>query len=293
MSSEKIVQELIDFVKKNGRLPKPDEPGLETIIYEAIQEFGSLEFAFAMAGLKSENSEPFFQQKTKKRSKKIKKQTIKPKKKFKLYPKDYFLNLLNLARKKSSYTSPEGTPKWWEKRAGKNYPCSLCNNTIEKTERYIAQKTLTPGRKGIYGYKGTYHTRYYHIICLLKDAENKAKKDIEGLGQKIDSHKRIIINLREEIVAKTDEIKTSREEIEEKNQDYQSSSRWGKISKLLGLKISVRSLNQRIFQLQQRINAIKNLEIPNNSTTIQAILNKKKDWENYLETIEADVKKIQ
>jgi len=85
ISSERIVQQLIDFVKKNGRLPKPDEPGLERIIREAIEEFGSLEIAFTLAGLKSEDSEPFQEQK--KRRRKTKKLTIKPKNKFQSYSK--------------------------------------------------------------------------------------------------------------------------------------------------------------------------------------------------------------
>lgn len=55
MSYERIIQQLIGFVRKNGKLPRPDEPGLKELIQEAIEEFGSLDGALTMAGLSIKN----------------------------------------------------------------------------------------------------------------------------------------------------------------------------------------------------------------------------------------------
>ena len=293
MSSERIAQQLIDFVRKNGRLPRPDEPGLERVMQEAIKEFGSLEIAFTLAGLTSEGTQSFSQQKREKRRRKIQKPTIKPKNKLQYYPKEYFLNLLKINRKRSRYATPEGTPKWWERKAGKRYSCSSCQKPIEKTERYIGRKTLRPGQRGIYGYRGTYYTHYFHIICLLREASNKIKKEIEALDQGIESLEGIIVDLKKEISAKANEIETSRKEIEQKGEDYQTSSRWGKISKLLGYKYSVRVLNQKILRLQKRIDEIENVEIPAKRETIQEKSRNKSESQRYLGKIEADIKKLE
>jgi len=293
MSSERIVQQLINFVRKNGRLPRPDEPGLERVMQEAIEEFGSLEIAFTLAGLTSEDTQLVVQPKREKKIRKIQKPTIKPKNKFQSYPEEYFLNLLKIKRHRSHYPTPEGTPKWWEKKAGKRYSCSSCQKPIEKTERYIGRKTLSPGQRGIYGYKGTYYTHYFHIICLLKEASNKIKKEIEALDQGIEFLEGILVDLKKEISAKTNEIETNRKEIEQKKDDYQTSSRWGKISKLLGYKYSVRVLNQKILRLRKRIDEIENKEIPTKRGTIRETSSNKSELKRYLGRIELEIKKLE
>jgi hypothetical protein len=52
VSSEEIVQQILEFVYEKGRLPKHDEPGFEDMINAAIKTFGSLEDALRIAGVK-------------------------------------------------------------------------------------------------------------------------------------------------------------------------------------------------------------------------------------------------
>lgn len=293
MSSEQIIRQLIDFVKKNGRLPIVDEPGFKGVIQDAIAEFGSLENAFTLAGLVSKDTQSFSRPRFARKRRIIKSPTIKPKNKFASFPNEYFLNLLNLNRPKSFYPAPEGTPKWWERKAGKKYSCSSCSKPIEKTERYIGRKTLSPGQRGIYGYRGTYYTHYFHIICLLKEAANKLKKEIASLDAKIGHLERILVDLNREISEKTTEIKTIQEEIAKKEEDFQTSSRWGKVSKLLGYKYSVYVLNQRILRLEQRNTNIRNVEIPANRKSAKDTSSAKDQTLRYLKTIELDMKKIE
>ena len=293
MNSEEIVQHLLEFVANTGKIPELDEPGLEKLIQEAIRTFGSLENALRVAGLISENSQPLPQPRKKRRFSKIQKQTARPQNKFRSYHKEYFLDLLELKRGRSQYPAPEGTPKWWERKAGKEYICSSCNKSIEKTERYIARKTLTPGRKGIYGYRGTYHTYYFHIICLLKEAKDSVEERIEKLDLEIQFLEREIVDLKDEISTKTEEIETHKRTREQKKEDYRASSRFGKISKWFGCKYMIWSLNREIRRLQERIDQIENQEIPNKRRSIGEKSTKKSDSQRYLGTIEADIKKLE
>jgi len=293
VNSEEIVQDLLEFVANTGKIPELDEPGLEKLIQDAIRTFGSLENALRVAGLISENSQPLSQPRKKRRFFKIQKQTTKPRNKFRSYSKEYFLDLLELRRGRSQYPAPEGTPKWWEKKAGKEYICSSCNKSIEKTERYIGRKTLTPGRKGIYGYRGTYHTHYFHIICLLKEAKHSVEERIEKLDLGIQSLEREIVNLKNEISTKAEEIETHKSTREQKKEDYRASSRFGKISKWFGCKYMIWSLNREIRRLQGRIDQIENQKIPNRRRNIGEKSTRKSDLQRYLGTIVANIKKLE
>ncbi|MFZ7136864.1 MAG: hypothetical protein ACOWW1_00370 [archaeon] len=292
MSSERIIQQVLDFVSEKGRLPIVDEPGLEGVMSEAIKKFGSLDTVFIMAGLINEPTS-FSQPKTKKRLRKNEKSFVDTKRKFRDYPKEYFLNLLNIQQHNSGYSNCDGMPKWWEKNAGKTYSCCLCNDVIQKTERYIAQKTLTPGRKGIYGYRGTYNTSYFHIICLLKKAKEETHNEIEKLNQKIERHKKTIFNLRYEIEEKNKHIKIFRKEIENETLDFKTSSRWRKLKKAIGYKITVRKLNETILQLQKRIKDIEHIEIPTNNREANVALNKKNRLQHHLTKIDLEIWKIE
>ena len=293
MNSEEIVQHLLEFVGNTGKIPELDEPGLENLIKEAIRTFGSLENALRVAGLISEGAQPLPQPRRKRRFSKTQKQTARPSNRFRSYPKEYFLDLLKLKRVGSQYPAPEGAPKWWERKAGKKYICSSCKKPIEKTERYIARKTLTPGRKGIYGYRGTYHTHYYHIICLLKEKKDSVVERVGNLVLGIQSLEREIADLRNEISVKTEKIETHKRTIDQKKEDYRASSRSAKIRKWLGCKYKIWSLNRAIMQLQERIDQIENQEIPNRQRNIGEESTRKSDLEHYMGTIEADIKKLE
>ena len=293
MSSEGVVQQLLEFVANNGKIPGPDEPGLEQLIQESVKIFGSLENALRVAGLISETSQPTPQPRRKKESSKTTKQTARPKNILQSYPKEYFLRLLKLRRHKSKYPAPEGTPKWWERKAGKNYICSSCSKSIQKTERYIGRKTLSPGRKGIYGYRGTYHTHYFHIICLLREARKDAKKGIESLGLEIESLERGIVGLRNEISTKTSEIRTYERTREQKKEDYRRSSVFGKIGKWLQCKYSVRTINREIRRLQKRIDQIGNQLIPYGRRNMERKSTEKSELQRYLGAIEADIRRLE
>jgi len=132
----------------------------------------------------------------------------------------------------SSYSpSPDGTPTWWERRANRQYDCSACREIIEKSERYIARKKLIPGMRGIYGYRGTYETNYYHIVCLLRDVENKIEGKISNAHSEIYRLKNEIAAFKNEIPLKEGQIENCKNLTNRARKDYEKTSFWRKFDK--------------------------------------------------------------
>lgn len=264
------------------------------LISDANKKFGSLKNALIFAGLSIENPENSVQPQIRNKEKPTSVKKIqKPKNKFRSYPNEYFLNMLKINRYTSGYSTREGAPKWWEKKAGKVYLCSSCRNSIQKTERYIGKKTLTPGQKGIYGHRGTYHTYYFHIVCLLKETRDNTQKQIEQIGWRIKSREENINRLKDEINVKTAEIEKNKGLIQEKDKEYQNSSRLAKIGKWVGYKLAVGNLENIITKLTQRIKTITYDEIPNNRRIISEKMEKRNQEQVYLKHIITDLTKIE
>jgi hypothetical protein len=291
MNSEEIINQLLAYVARNGKIPEIGELGLDELIKEAITTFGSLENALRVSGLLSESSDAFPRLREKKKRFPTQIMT-KPKNKFQNFPDEYFLSLLKLKRS-SSYPAVEGTPKWWEKKAGKVYICSLCHKSIEKTERYIGRKTLTPGQKGIYGHRGTYHTHYFHILCLLREVKNETEKNIASINQEIGFIEVKIGDFKSEIGAKMKEIATNSSTIEQKRAEYDACSRLGKILKWLGINYSISCLNNENSRLKTRIDRIENYEIPDCKRRITEKSARKNEQQQYLAKLEANIKRLE
>lgn len=185
------------------------------------------------------------------------------------YPKEYFLKFLNLERATSYYyRSPDGTPTWWERRANKQYLCSDCRKLIAKGDRYIGCRKLRPGMRGPYGYRGTYITEYYHIVCLLKEAQAEVEGNIENSNSEIS-------RLREEIASFRDEAASRRQQIENcetlrqtTRKDYEDTSIWRKLDKWVSYRYTSWSKGREVSRLEKEIAEIEDREIPRRETGI-------------------------
>ncbi|MGD0645300.1 MAG: hypothetical protein ABSA75_10385 [Candidatus Bathyarchaeia archaeon] len=284
MQSEDIVQEFIEFVASTGRLPNLNEPGLEQLIQAAIKTFGSLENALKVAGLLTNNiqSTPISI-----KSKRVAMQTSESKHSFSSYPQDYFLELLDLKRtQRSGSPSPDGTPNWWERRANAQYDCSSCQKVIKKGDRYIGRKKLHPGQRGVYGYKGTYSTDYFHIACLLGIAKTEIESTIQKLDFEIGKNQKEIGDYQGELSLRGAQAENCRSIIEQAKSDYkQASSLSKKIGKWFGTTYTSWSRNREIQQLQRRIFQVENIEIPKRQKQITGISEKKLGFQHKLSEI--------
>ncbi len=157
-------------MKKKGDSPPSTSQGYSHIIELAKKEFGSLENALRVSGLLTEDntSFPSMNETTTKKEKKTREPKIKNS--IHSYPENYFLKFLGLT-----------SPTWWERKSKAQYSCSVCGTSITSGDRYIGKKILHPGRRGKYGYRGTYTTDYYHILCLLETSANNMKQKIQGI----------------------------------------------------------------------------------------------------------------
>jgi len=291
MSSEETVLELIKFVSETGRLPKINEPGLEDLIDSAIKHFGSLEEALRIAGLLSSNLTAERTIRTKRahlRSSQASKTSV-----WSTYPKDYFLNFLGFNRSSvDKLPGRSGTPSWWERRANTQYTCSICKETIGKGERYIGRKILRPGRRGIYGYKGTYFTDYYHVICLLRVTKAKAEENIRGISSEINDIKEQIDDFTEKISSKREQIVVCQSIMQEARLDYERSSFWRKVAKWFMFNYLLWSKNREITRFEKEIAKIENREIPERKAQINNLEGKAKNLKYHLNEIDKRIQEL-
>ena len=204
------------------------------------------------------------------------------------YPKEYFLNLLNLKRTRASFSpAPDGTPVWWERKARNQYTCSACKRYIQKSEKYIGRKKLSPGVRGIYGHRGTYHTDYYHVICLLRDVQAQIKELIENMQSEIRELENEIADFREEIPVKRGQIKDCQTLTQKAKENYKLASFWRKIDKWFGYHYTSWSKARKISRLEKEIGHIQNSEIPerkNQITRLKGRIRQRKSRLNEIET---------
>lgn len=204
------------------------------------------------------------------------------------YPKEYFLNLLNLQRTTKAFSpAPDGTPTWWERKAGKQYTCSTCRRAIKKGERYIGRRKLTPGQRGIYGYRGTYTNDYHHIPCLLKEARAGIQKNMQNMQSEMGELEREIVDYRETASSKESHIMGLHNLIGKEREDYEQKSSWARIFGWFNHHYSSWSKKRQISHLEKEIDIIKDKEIPNRETQItdlKARIGRSESWLNEIET---------
>ena len=267
MSSEEVVQDLLDFVSETGRLPRTDEPGLEELIRAAILSFGSLENALRVAGLLTESPETVHSLRVRRPSSFS---TPRARRSTSTYPQDYFLDLLSLRRPRfSNSPTPEGMPNWWERRARIQYICSNCRKRIEKGERYIGRKKLIPGRRGIYGHRGTYHTDHFHIVCLLGEAKAQIERQIHNTESQVNEVSREIARYRDDASTKRNRIDVCHDIIQRAREDYESSHVfWKRLTKRLSSSYVSWSRSREMSFLENEILHIETREIPARQDTV-------------------------
>lgn len=286
MTSEEIVQRLLDFVSETGRLPKSDEPGHKELISAAVETFGSLPNALRVAGLLTGDPEITFRQRTPL----PRGQKAKLRRSFPTYPPDYFLDLLNLKRPHfQGRPTLAGVPTWWERRANMQYMCSACRRSVEKGERYIGRKTLNPGKRGIYGYRGTYSTEYYHVVCLLKHEQVQIKADIEKANSEIVSLNAEIVQYQETVSVKKNSIEECRCKVRQVKGDYELAQGVRKVGKWLKSSYTSWVQNMEISRLEREITRIENGEIPERYGRIANLSAKSQSLKRRLNEISARV----
>ena len=208
------------------------------------------------------------------------------------YPKEYFLKLLNLKRTTSFSPAPDGTPVWWERRANRKYTCSTCKRYIEKGEKYIGRKRLIPGMRGIYGYRGTYVKDYYHIMCLLREAQAQTKESINDMLSEINRLEDEITGFREEATSKGQQIDACQDLIQEAREDYELASFWRRIGKWFSYHYTSWSKSNEISRLEKEMAHIENEEIPERKTRITGLKGRISNRESYLREIETRIQEL-
>ena len=291
MSSEDIILRLIKFVSETGRLPKTDEPGLEDLIDSAIKHFGSLENALRVAGLLTSDVKTARTLRARQLS--LTRAQASKTSAWSAYPKDYFLNLLNLKRT-FHYDSPapNGTPIWWERRANMQYVCSTCKRMIEKGEKYIGRRKLRPGMRGIYGYRGTYVTDYYHIACLLRNAKAEIEENIRNSHSEINGIEKEITHFNEEMSLKRAQVENCRTIIGQVREDYERGRFWRKIGGWLGFRYTLWSKNSEISRLEKEMAHIGNREIPERETRITSLKGRINNLKHHLNEIGTRIQEL-
>lgn len=290
MQSEDVVQQLLKFVSENGRLPEANEPGHRELVRIAIETFGSLENGLKVAGLltNSNQTTPF---------RIAKKPTVTQRSELKVldkkYPPEYFLNFLNLNRQKHYGPAPDGTPTWWERKANSIYVCSACKQSIEKGERYLGRKKLHPGQRGIYGYRGNYSTDYYHIVCLLKDAQTEVNSNIQRCVTRINANLGEIDSFKIEISSRKEQTDNCRRIILKTEEELQGTQGvFKKIGKWCRSRYISWSKTREIGRLQERVSFIQNTEIPKRQGNINDISRKKAELQQRLNQLNENIREI-
>ena len=210
------------------------------------------------------------------------------------YYDGYFLELLKLKRPTSHYPASDGTPTWWEKKAHKQYFCSFCRKMISKGERYIGRRKLSPGRRGKYGYRGSYKTDYYHIVCLLEVAHMKAGKEIENASTEISVLRNQIASFKNIESQKKNQIEYCETAKQRTKNEYEHSNSWRRLVKWVSYKYTTWSKNREIRGLERDISHIENKEIPMRETHINELRRKISDltsWQIELKNESAEFQK--
>jgi hypothetical protein len=292
MSSEGILQELIRFVSETGRLPKPDEPDLRDLVDSAIKHFGSLENALKVAGLLTPNDKTTRAIRVRQIS--LARTRASRASVWSEYPKDYFLDFLDLGRDSSRYHSPTpiGTPTWWERRANTQYACSTCRKPIQKGERYIGRRKLRPGVRGIYGHRGTYSTDYYHITCLLRKAKSEVEKSIGHTNDEISENEKEITDYMTEISMKREHIQACRTAIQHAAENYKQAGSWRKIGKWFGTQYTSWVKTRQILRLEREMAHIENIEIPKRKTHITSLKGRVDSFQRKLDEIDTRLNEL-
>jgi hypothetical protein len=201
------------------------------------------------------------------------------------YYDGYFLELLNLKRSASYSPAPDGTPTWWERKANKHYSCSACRNEISMGERYIGCRKLSPGMRGPYGYKGTYRTKYFHIICILSIEHDNAEKEINQASSEIGGLQNQIASLKDTSSQRKKQIKYCEIAKEKAKKEYDDSNSLRKLVKWIGYKYTFWSKNGEIQGFLREIISIENEEIPMRENSITELLGRissLKSWQKRL-----------
>ena len=208
------------------------------------------------------------------------------------YPKEYFLNLLNLKRTTYYSPAPDGTPTWWERRANRQYTCAVCRRIIKKGEKYIGRKKLKPGMRGPYGYRGTYITDYYHIVCLLKGAQTEIEEKIGDAHSEISRLKNEITDFEGDTRLKREQIENCKTLILKAKEDYESASSWRKFGKWFSHHYTSWSKNREISRLVKEITHIENMEIPERETRITDLRGRISNLESRLSEVETRIQEL-
>ena len=209
------------------------------------------------------------------------------------YYKGYFLRILNLETPSAfPYRSPAGTPKWWERRANRQYTCSSCARIIEKGERYIGCRKLSPGHPGIYGWKGTYRMYYFHIKCLLIEREAEIVKEIRASNLKIKGLQKEIVDLKKQIPIRKTQIKAHRAEIKRTREEYEKAHFWRKLDRWINYHYTSWSRSRAISRLEAGIVLIENKEVPVRRSEIAALEGKINMLETRLSEIRTRIEEL-
>lgn len=200
----------------------------------------------------------------------------------KLYYDGYFLEMLKLRRLPLHYPVSDGTPVWWERKAHKKYPCSICREMISNGERYIGQKKLSPGMRGRYGYRGTYSTNYYHIVCLLEAKHNEAEYDIRNSSSRIGDLQNQITSFKDRKSQRKNQIEFCEIVKQKAKKDYEDSNSWRRLVNWIGCKYTSWSKNREIRTCEKEIIHIESTEIPMRENRIRELderINRLRSWQ--------------
>jgi len=197
----------------------------------------------------------------------------------------YFLEMLKLKCPPSYSPAPDGTPTWWERRARKQYSCSVCRKMVSKGERYIGRKNLSPGRRGPYGYKGTYMTDYYHIVCLLEVAQTKAENKIQNASSEIGELRNQIASFKDTKSQKKKQVEYCEMAKQRAKREYEDSDSWRRLVRWVGYKYTLWSKNRESQGLEREVIYIENREIPvreNRINELEGRINNLRSWQTKL-----------
>ena len=285
----RVAYRIIELLKKEGPLTRPqiiEKLGLRQsfIFPRRVQKFGSRRrYVYYLEG-QQEIARKLYED--------MVKPPTKPPTKPPVHPKGYFLKLLGLESKTTFYyRRPPGTPNWWERTARARYTCSICDKTIERGKRYIRCRKLKPGYPGVYGWRGTYYTYYYHIKCLLKQKEEEIKEEIGTKHSEIRKLEREIMDLEEGIVKKNKQIETHRAEIEKAREEYDKTSSW-RFWRKRSIGRLINRHSKEISRLEAEIVNIEDEKIPARRTRITELEGKIGRLETRLREIRVEIEEL-
>jgi glycerophosphoryl diester phosphodiesterase len=143
---------------------------------------------------------------------------------------------------------------------------------ISKGQRYIGCRKLSPGMHGPYGYRGTYITDCYHIVCLLKVAQTKAESEIQNASSEIRELRNQISSFKDTKSQRKKQIEYCETAKQRAKREYESSKSWRRLVEWVGHKYTSWSKNREIQSLEREIIHIENREIPVRENRINELL---------------------